>query len=506
MSQAAQKMQASSATKPVAGKALTVHTTDRPSLEDAKPFKNRPVTDRKTIRTVARWLDVVGLSVISLIAISGLAGGLHGAALGEAFPYLVAPAFIVWGIWSADGYRFPFTEKVLDHIARVSLGASLAIAAMALFIALTPIGGSALYFAGYSAIGFIFAITAHAHHVAFTKHLIRSGRLSENVVIVGATANARKLIEKNAIDRELNIVAIFDDRLGRAPMDMNGVPVVGTLDDLLAWNHLPKVDRIIVTVTSKAQARVRLLIERLRYLPNRVILLLDLEDFNADGSTLAQVADAPAAYVSGAPQDARRAFVKRVSDVVIGSLMLIGFSPIMLLVSLLIKIDSKGPVFFRQKRHGFNNEVIRVWKFRTMRPDRKAEDGIITQVTSDDDRITKIGRFLRKTSLDELPQLFNILAGEMSLVGPRPHAIGMTTEETEVHGLVSDYAHRHRVKPGLTGWAQINGSRGPVHTAAAVRERVRLDMEYVNRASFWFDLYVMLMTAPCLLGDSQNDR
>ena len=506
MSQAAQEMQASSATKPVAGKSLTVHTTDRPSLEDAKPFKNRPVTDRKTIRTVARWLDIVGLSVISLIAISGLAGGLHGAALGEAFPYLVAPAFIVWGIWSADGYRFPFTEKVLDHIARVSLGASLSIAAMALFIALTPIGGSALYFAGYAAIGFIFAITAHAHHVAFTKHLIRSGRLSENVVIVGATANARKLIEKNAIDRELNIVAIFDDRLGRAPMAMNGVPVVGTLDDLLAWNHLPKVDRIIVTVTSKAQARVRLLIERLRYLPNRVILLLDLEDFNADGSTLAQVADAPAAYVSGAPQDARRAFVKRVSDVVIGSLMLIGFSPIMLLVSLLIKIDSKGPVFFRQKRHGFNNEVIRVWKFRTMRPDRKAEDGIITQVTSDDDRITKIGRFLRKTSLDELPQLFNILAGEMSLVGPRPHAIGMTTEETEVHGLVSDYAHRHRVKPGLTGWAQINGSRGPVHTAAAVRERVRLDMEYVNRASFWFDLYVMLMTAPCLLGDSQNDR
>lgn len=506
MTEAAQKMQPGATGNSVGRPALNVHDNDRPSLEDAKPFKSRPVTDRKTIRAFARALDFVGLCLISVITLSGLPGGLYGVALGEALPYLAAPAIIVWGIWSADGYRFPFTEKVLDHLARTAIGSSLAIAALGLLVALTTLGGDAMYFAGFSAIGFIGVMTAHAHHVAFTKHLIRSGRLSENVVIVGATANARKLIEKNAVDRELNIVAIFDDRLGRAPMEVSGIPVVGTLDDLLAWTHLPKVDRIIVTVTSKAQARVKLLIERLRYLPNRVILLLDLEDFNADGASLAEVADAPAAYVSGAPADARRATVKRISDIVIGSCMLIGFAPIMLLVALLVKLDSPGPVFFRQKRHGFNNQVIRVWKFRTMRPDRRAEEGDIRQVTSDDDRVTKIGRILRKTSLDELPQLFNILLGEMSLVGPRPHAIGMTTEETEVHELVSDYAHRHRVKPGLTGWAQINGSRGPVHTAEEVRERVRLDMEYVNRASFWFDLYVMLMTAPCLLGDSQNDR
>lgn len=506
MSQAAHELPSRRAVKAQGGTTLTVHTADRPSVDDAQPFRRRPVTDRKTIRLVARILDFGGLSLITLIALSGLTGGLYGVALGEALPFLMTPPAIVWGIWSADGYRFPFTEKILDHLARVALGSSLAIAALCALIVLTPIGGDLVYFSGCCALGFIFAMTMHAHQVALTKHLIRTGRLSENVVIVGATANARKLIEKNSVDRELNIVAIFDDRLGRAPIDINGVPVVGTLDDLLAWSHLPKVDRIIVTVTSKAQARVSLLIERLRYLPNRVILLLDLEDFNADGATLAEVADAPAAYVSGAPADARRAFIKRVSDIVIGSCMLIGFSPIMLLVALLIKLDSPGPVFFRQKRHGFNNEVIRVWKFRTMRPDKKAEEGIITQVTSDDDRVTRIGRILRRTSLDELPQLFNILAGEMSLVGPRPHAIGMTTEETEVHDLVSDYAHRHRVKPGLTGWAQINGSRGPVHTAEEVRERVRLDMEYVNRASFWFDLYVMLMTAPCLLGDSTNDR
>lgn len=485
---------------------LTVHVPERPNLEDARPFKHQSIMDRKAIRLGARIIDFLGLVALCLIAASGLGTGILEMPLGTVLPYMVLPPLTVWGVWSAGGYRFPFTEKILAHLLRILTGAGLTIAGLVGFSYLTGLGANVLYLGGVGLMGGIGVMALHAHHVAWMKHLIRAGRLSENVVIVGATENASQLIERNARDRELNIIAIFDDRLGRAPLRIHGVPVVGTLDDLLAWDNLPRVDRIIVTVTSKAQDRVRLLIERLRYLPNRVVLLLDLEDFNPEGASLAEVADAPAAYVSGAPADARRAFVKRISDIVIASLMLIGFSPIMLLVALLIKLDSKGPVFFKQKRHGFNNQAIRVWKFRTMRPDARAEEGIITQVTSGDNRVTRLGNFLRRTSLDELPQLINVLKGEMSLVGPRPHAVGMTTEETEVHHLVSDYAHRHRVKPGLTGWAQINGSRGPVHTAELVRERVRLDMEYVNRSSFWFDLYIIIMTAPCLLGDRSNAR
>ena len=485
---------------------LTVHTPDRPNLEDARPFKHQSIMDRKAIRLGARIFDIIALSILCLVAASGLGTGVLQLPLGTALPYMILPPFAVWGIWSAGGYRFPFTEKILKHLMRVAAGAGLTLTSLVGISWLLGLGGSTLYLGGACLLGAVSVISLHAHHVAWMKHLIRNGRLSENVVIVGATENASKLIERNSRDRELNIIAIFDDRLGRAPLRIHGVPVVGTLDDLLAWDNLPRVDRIIVTVTSKAQDRVRLLIERLRYLPNRVVLLLDLEDFNPEGASLAEVADAPAAYVSGAPADARRAFVKRISDIVIASLMLVGFSPFMLLIGLLIKLDSKGPVFFKQKRHGFNNQVIRVWKFRTMKPDARAEEGIITQVTADDDRVTKLGNFLRLTSLDELPQLINVLKGEMSLVGPRPHAVGMTTEETEVHHIVGDYAHRHRVKPGLTGWAQINGSRGPVHTTELVRERVRLDMEYVNRSSFWFDLYIIFMTAPCLLGDRSNAR
>jgi lipopolysaccharide/colanic/teichoic acid biosynthesis glycosyltransferase len=162
-------------------------------------------------------------------------------------------------------------------------------------------------------------------------------------------------------------------------------------------------------------------------------------------------------------------------------------------------------VFFRQKRHGFNNEEIWVLKFRSMRHDR-ADATAARQVTAGDDRVTRVGGFIRKLSLDELPQILNVLKGEMSLVGPRPHAIGMKTGDEESARLVAEYAHRHRIKPGMTGWAAIRGSRGPVDTPEAVRRRVTLDIDYIERQSFWLDLYIMAMTLPCLLGDRLGAR
>jgi polysaccharide biosynthesis protein PslA len=325
------------------------------------------------------------------------------------------------------------------------------------------------------------------------------------VVLVGATANARRLLERNQSSGELNVLGIFDDRLSRAPSQIGGAPVLGDLDALLSWPLLPSVDRIIVTVSSTAQERVRLLIQRLRVAPNKVVLLLDIEGFDPTATSLARVADAPAAYVSGRPEDARRAFWKRAQDLALGMAILVLAAIPMLAIALAIKLDSKGPVFFRQPRHGFNNEIIKVWKFRSMRPE-SADLKAAQQVTKDDPRVTRIGAFIRKTSLDELPQLFNVIAGEMSLVGPRPHAVGMRTGDVESASLVADYAHRHRIKPGMTGWAQIHGSRGPVHTPEDVRERVRLDLDYVDRANFWLDVWIMLATAPCLLGDAKAQR
>jgi len=191
-------------------------------------------------------------------------------------------------------------------------------------------------------------------------------------------------------------------------------------------------------------------------------------------------------------------------DYVVGSISLLLFAPLMLAVAVAIKLESPGPVFFRQRRHGYNHRLIDVYKFRTM---TVAENGDhVVQAQKNDARVTRVGKFLRRTSLDELPQLFNVLTGEMSLVGPRPHAIGMLVEGEEAKRLLKTYAHRHRIKPGLTGWAAVNGSRGPVDTPQAVRQRVALDLEYIERQSLWFDLRIMFSTLPCLLGDSSTVR
>ena len=426
--------------------------------------------------------------------------------LGETLPYFWLAAAGIIGLHAGDVYHHVKSRSFMDHVSRV------------VFLPGMMLGASVIVVRGFSANGtgtvllltatglWLAQIAMHVHYKALLRVLQRSGTLARSAVIVGATENALRLIERNRETNDLRIVGIFDDRLERAPKQLGDVPVLGRLDDLLAWDGLPGIDRIVVTVTSEAKARVRTLVDRLRWLPNQVVLLLDLEGFNPEQQSLAEIASAPAAYVSGGPVDIRRAFSKRAADIVFSLGLIVLFAPVMLTCAALIRLDSKGPVFFRQRRHGFNNEIVRVWKFRTMRHDPTAELRMQAQTTANDPRVTRIGHWLRLTSLDELPQLFNVVIGDMSLVGPRPHAIGMTTEAIEVHDIVSDYAHRHRVKPGITGWAQIHGSRGPVHSRAEVRERVRLDLEYINRASFWLDVYIMLKTLPCLLGDTSRQR
>ncbi|MCR9269137.1 MAG: exopolysaccharide biosynthesis polyprenyl glycosylphosphotransferase [Hyphomonadaceae bacterium] len=458
------------------------------------------------IRFALKWLDIIVAGLISSYFLLASGAGFLFASVYQFTPFALIPVVLSWSLRTANAYNLGFNRGILDHVLTAAYGSGIPLAVLGLGISLiyqqdvAPFAVTAI-FATWLVVNCI-----HIHVLVIGRHLARAGWISENVVIVGATENAQRLIERNAKTRELNIVGIFDDRLSRAPISMSGAPLLGRLDDLFDWGRLPEIDRVIVTVTSDARHRVRSLIDRLRILPQRVVLLLDLDGFDPETESLAKIAHSPAAYVSGSPHDARRAVSKRVFDVVLASLMLVAFSPILLALAMAIKLESKGPVIFRQKRHGFNNQIIRVWKFRSMYHDPLAAERISQQTIADDPRITRIGRLIRQTSIDELPQLWNVLKGEMSIVGPRPHAVGMTSEEQEVQNIVGDYAHRHRAKPGITGWAQINGSRGPVHTKELVRERVRLDMEYVNRSSFWFDCYIMLMTLPRLFGDATRVR
>jgi Undecaprenyl-phosphate glucose phosphotransferase len=483
------------------------------SVEDVANLPARPISRRSRSRFAhrsslshfARAID----ALITVFVVFGLAYSaridMWGAPLAVAVPYLLAPPMAIAGVWLAGGYRFRYAGSVTEHLARVAFGASVML--ILLYTAVVALGASDPgVFARIAAGNALALFGLHANYIAITRALTRAGQLSDNVVIVGATQAAARIVSRNAREREINILGYFDDRAGRVATSMGDAPCLGRIDDLLVWDRLPEVDRIVVTVTSTAQERVRHLIDRLRSLPQEIILVLDLDGFSPETTSLARVVDAPAAYVSGAPRDARRAAVKRLFDVVVAVGAGVCFAPALVVIAALIRLDSPGPVFFRQKRHGFNNEIIRVWKFRTMRPDKDAEDGIIRQTVADDPRVTRIGGFLRAASLDELPQLLNVLTGEMSIVGPRPHAIGMTAGSMEVTRAVGDYAHRHRMKPGITGWAQINGSRGPVHTPDEVRERVRLDMHYVRHASVWLDAWIVLATVPRLLGDRHRCR
>lgn len=459
-----------------------------------------------SMRFALKAFDLVFALCIALTSLQFAGFQVLSAPFGLVLPFLVVGYAAPLGLRWAEAYQFGYSGSFFSIVSRSIVGASAPVFLTLMMIWPFKITPEPEVLMKASLLIWMALCAVHAISLFIFREMKRTGTLNENIIIVGATGNARRMIERNQEHRELNIVGVFDDRLSRAPTQLSGVPLLGTLDDLLDWDQLPYVDRIVVTVTTDARERVNHLLDKLRALPHQVVLLFDMQGFDPEHDSLAEIANAPGAYVSGAPEDERRAISKRIFDVVMASVMLVCFSPFMLAVAAAIKMDSPGPIFFRQKRHGFNNEIIRVWKFRSMKTNLSAEERMTSQTKKDDPRVTRIGRIIRKTSLDELPQLLNVLRGEMSIVGPRPHAVGMTTDEEEVHAIVSDYAHRHRAKPGITGWAQINGSRGPVHTRAEVQERVRLDMEYVNRSSIWFDLYIMIMTAPCLLGDAKRER
>jgi exopolysaccharide biosynthesis polyprenyl glycosylphosphotransferase len=194
--------------------------------------------------------------------------------------------------------------------------------------------------------------------------------------------------------------------------------------------------------------------------------------------------------------------LKRLEDLFISVIGLLLTGPFMLLIAAAIRLETPGPAFFRQARQGFNNELIEIWKFRTMHHDKRDADCDV-QTTAHDSRITRIGHFLRRTSLDELPQLINVLLGNMSIVGPRPHALGTKAEGELFVKVVQRYAARHRVKPGITGWAQVSGWRGETDTVEKIRKRVECDLFYIENWSLWFDLWIMVKTLPLMIWDDR---
>ena len=450
-----------------------------------------------------RAFDVLAIIALTLIC-ARLASpdDLIHIEISRAAPFVLGAVTVLSLLRSLGRYRFSRRQKTSTHLLSVAaVCAAGALAAFATGALLRP-GASAQWtsWSLWAVLTFAALVGLHAVWCSLVDRWRASGALTPNIVLVGATRHAEALIREALKRRDLNVLGIFDDRLARSPKAVEGVPVLGAANDLLTHKMTPYVDRIVLAIDPKAEARVRELTARLSTLPNEVTLLVEPNGDREMAAALDRLAAAPLADIQGAVDPDRRAFNKRMQDLLIGLVALIGLAPVMALIAVAIRLDSPGPIFFRQRRHGFNQEEIVVWKFRSMRQET-ADATASRQVTHDDDRVTKVGKFIRKTSLDELPQLLNVITGEMSLVGPRPHAIGMKTGHVESARLVAEYAHRHRMKPGMTGWAAVNGSRGPLHTAQDVRRRVQLDIDYVERQSLWMDLWIIGVTIPVLLGD-----
>jgi Undecaprenyl-phosphate glucose phosphotransferase len=324
--------------------------------------------------------------------------------------------------------------------------------------------------------------------------LIRRGHLARRVAIVGSGIPAQRLIDYLAglPDTHIQFLGMYDDRTTARDGTIEQGQA-GTIDDLCKLARLQDIDSIIVTMPDISEERLSAILRKLKSLPTDIRLCRDMLEYCLPQSSYEFCGVIPLLRLLDKPVSGWGLLAKTIEDKLLSGLLLLLVGPLMLCIALLIKIDSPGPVFFKQKRYGFSNRPITVWKFRTMYHDRMDELGL-QQVMQNDPRITRIGLWLRRRSLDELPQLINVFLGDMSVVGPRPHALMCGIAGRLFEEVVEEYVARHRVKPGITGWAQVHGWYGAADTEEKIRQRVKHDLYYIDNWSVFLDLKIILMT------------
>ncbi|PSC05270.1 undecaprenyl-phosphate glucose phosphotransferase [Alsobacter soli] len=338
------------------------------------------------------------------------------------------------------------------------------------------------------------------------KRMLRDGLLDRRTAIVGGGPAAESLLRTldAQADSEVRVLGVFDDRdEQRSPESVAGYPKLGSTDDLVDFVRRAKLDLVIFTLPITAEDRILSMLRKLWVLPVDIRLSAHQSKLRLRPRSYSYIGSVPVLAVTDRPIADWDVVFKWLFDRIVGGLLLLALAPVMLLTALAVKLDSPGPVFFRQRRYGFNNELIEVFKFRSMYVEQS--DATASRlVTKGDPRVTRVGRFIRKTSLDELPQLINVvLKGDLSLVGPRPHAVNASAENQRYDAIIDGYFARHRVKPGITGWAQIKGWRGETDTFEKIQKRVEHDLYYIENWSVFFDLYILLAT-PFALAKTEN--
>ena len=332
---------------------------------------------------------------------------------------------------------------------------------------------------------------AHATLPLLLPKLLALEGVRRNAVIAGSSELGAKLAAQVTGSALLGIQlhGIFDDRRPERRAMIEEVPILGHLDQLADYAKLHHVDLIYITLPMASQPRILRLLNELRDTTASIYFVPDIFVFDLIQARMDSINGIPVVAVCETPFFGVNGMLKSISDFLLASLILLLISPLLLIVAAGVKLSSPGPVLFRQRRYGLDGRQITVYKFRTM---TVVEDGEqIKQATRDDERITPFGRFLRRTSMDELPQFINVLQGRMSIVGPRPHAVA---HNETYRKLINGYMVRHKVKPGITGWAQVNGLRGETDTVEKMRERIEYDLSYLRNWSLRLDLQIIVKT------------
>ncbi len=468
----------------------------------------------------------VGLCLADVLA-SLLAGSVAVAVLPDATAYLDAfdavlfgtvPAltacvFYERGLYSSAAIlRSPGLRQVALawlHAAGLLLLAGAAWHALQCWwhgeAAIRPVlaGPGVSWASAFIAVGVFGSMAARTLWSTVRKRLIGRVLVHGRAVVVGTGPDAEHVINRLRDDPAsgLEVVGVLHDGPERDHASLCGVAVVGGMQDMARAVARSGADPVIVAMPWGARERIAAALAEAERLPVETRLAPDAAAQAYLHYPASLVAGQMLLNVRHPPISGAKAVVKRAEDLVLASVLLLVLAPVLLAVAAAVKLDSRGPVIFRQPRHGFNNRVFSLYKFRTMHADT-TDEACVQQTSRNDRRITRMGAFLRRHSLDELPQLLNVLRGEMSIVGPRPHALSTRTEGLLLADALDSYVGRFRVKPGITGWAQVKGWRGELDTREKLERRVEFDLDNVERWSLLLDLRIIWLTLRCVVRDN----
>jgi len=483
-----------------------------PTLNDharrvAAGLSNEAMSPR-FLATVVQAVEAVSLGLIGIIVSFTVTRPWdEGHGWSQLALIIASPLIAILAIRSLGGYRLTALRDYLSTLPRILICwiLTIAIVAAGSFFLGFETGSKRGWLIAMFIVGAVFFVIERAILTSLIRRWTRAGRLERRAVIVGGGEYAAQLLEAfgDPTKTDVRVHGIFDDRnRDRSPDEVAGVPKLGTVAELVEFARLAHIDLLIVALPLTAENRVLQLLKKLWVLPVDIRISALNSKLRFTPRSYSYIGPVPLLDLFDRPIAGWDSILKRAFDIVIASIALVLLSPVFLVTAIAIRLDSPGPIFFRQKRYGFNNEVIDVFKFRSMYHHLSDPNAKVV-VTKGDPRVTRVGRFIRKSSIDELPQLVNVLRGELSLVGPRPHAVNAHTENRLWDEVVDGYFARHKVKPGVTGWAQINGWRGEVDTPEKIHRRVEYDLDYIERWSVLFDLYILVMTPFCLI-NSEN--